>query len=128
MPIQPSLPSWSRSTASVRRNLSAIKKILRREPNFTELGIFFRDVERALLLQKFAKRTEEISDEPDQNILVKAGEENAGVVDIGDGWASRLKIESHIIQVQLSRSRAQPPALAESSATSLPWARGRNFV
>src|SRR5205823_5723192 len=28
-------------------------------------------------------------------ILVKAGEENAGVVDIGDGWAVAFKIESH---------------------------------
>src|SRR5206468_2374337 len=29
------------------------------------------------------------------NILVKAGEENAGVVDIGDSWAVAFKIESH---------------------------------
>ena len=28
-------------------------------------------------------------------ILVKAGEENAGIVDIGDGWAIAFKIESH---------------------------------
>src|SRR5216117_2618764 len=28
-------------------------------------------------------------------ILVKAGEENAGVVDIGDGWAVAFKMESH---------------------------------
>src|SRR5258705_6522165 len=29
------------------------------------------------------------------NILVKAGEENAGVVDIGDGWAVAFKMERH---------------------------------
>jgi phosphoribosylformylglycinamidine synthase subunit PurL len=29
------------------------------------------------------------------NILVKAGEENAGVVDIGEGWAIAFKMESH---------------------------------
>src|SRR4029077_20858950 len=29
------------------------------------------------------------------NILVKAGEENAGVVDIGGGWAIAFKMESH---------------------------------
>src|SRR5439155_4620231 len=29
------------------------------------------------------------------DILVKAGEENAGVVDIGDGWAVAFKMESH---------------------------------
>jgi phosphoribosylformylglycinamidine synthase len=28
-------------------------------------------------------------------ILVKAGEENAGIVDVGDGWAIAFKIESH---------------------------------
>jgi len=28
-------------------------------------------------------------------VLVKAGEENAGIVDIGDGWAIAFKIESH---------------------------------
>jgi Phosphoribosylformylglycinamidine (FGAM) synthase, synthetase domain len=27
--------------------------------------------------------------------LVRAGEENAGVVDIGDGWAIAFKMESH---------------------------------
>jgi phosphoribosylformylglycinamidine synthase len=29
------------------------------------------------------------------SVLVKAGEENAGVIDIGDGWAVAFKIESH---------------------------------
>ena len=28
-------------------------------------------------------------------MLVKAGEENAGVIDIGDGWAVAFKMESH---------------------------------
>ena len=28
-------------------------------------------------------------------VLVKAGEENAGVIDIGDGWAVAFKMESH---------------------------------
>jgi phosphoribosylformylglycinamidine synthase len=47
-----------------------------------------------LLLQKLASRAEEVPD-TGANILVKAGEENAGVVDIGDGWAVAFKIESH---------------------------------
>src|SRR5437660_1240823 len=64
-----------------------IKKILGREPNFTELGIFsvmwsehcsYKNSRREL--KKFPTSG--------ANILVKAGEENAGVVDIGDGWAS----------------------------------------
>src|SRR5213082_3842518 len=71
-----------------------IKKILGREPNFTELGIFsvmwsehcsYKNSRREL--RKFPTTG--------PNILVKAGEENAGVVDIGDGWAIAFKIESH---------------------------------
>ena len=71
-----------------------IKKILGREPNFTELGIFsvmwsehcsYKNSRREL--KKFPMTG--------PNILVKAGEENAGVVDIGDGWAVAFKIESH---------------------------------
>jgi len=71
-----------------------IKKILKREPNFTELGIFsvmwsehcsYKNSRREL--KKFPTTS--------ANILVKAGEENAGVVDIGDGWAVAFKIESH---------------------------------
>src|SRR6266436_3844503 len=71
-----------------------IKKILGREPNFTELGIFsvmwsehcsYKNSRREL--KKFPTTG--------PNILVKAGEENAGVVDIGDGWALAFKMESH---------------------------------
>src|SRR6478672_10288909 len=71
-----------------------IKEILGREPNFTELGIFsvmwsehcsYKNSRREL--KKFPTTG--------PNILVKAGEENAGVVDIGDDWAVAFKIESH---------------------------------
>src|SRR5467141_4176861 len=66
-----------------------IKKILGREPNFTELGIFsvmwsehcsYKNSRREL--KKFPTTG--------PNILVKAG-----VVDIGDGWAIAFKMESH---------------------------------
>src|SRR5438874_9969596 len=71
-----------------------IKKILGREPNFTELGIFsvmwsehcsYKNSRREL--KKFPTTG--------PNILVRAGEENAGVVDIGGGWAVAFKMESH---------------------------------
>ncbi len=71
-----------------------IKRILGREPNFTELGIFsvmwsehcsYKN--SRLELRKFPTSG--------PGILVKAGEENAGVVDIGDGWAVAFKMESH---------------------------------
>jgi phosphoribosylformylglycinamidine synthase II len=71
-----------------------IKGILGREPNFTELGVFsvmwsehcsYKNTR--LELRKFPTSG--------PKVLVKAGEENAGVIDIGDGWAVAFKMESH---------------------------------
>lgn len=71
-----------------------IKSILGREPNFTELGIFsvmwsehcsYKNSK--LELKKFPTTG--------PTVLVKAGEENAGVIDIGDGWGVAFKMESH---------------------------------
>jgi phosphoribosylformylglycinamidine synthase len=71
-----------------------IKTILGREPNFTELGIFsvmwsehcsYKNTR--LQLRKFPTTG--------PGVLVKAGEENAGVIDIGDDWAVAFKMESH---------------------------------
>jgi phosphoribosylformylglycinamidine (FGAM) synthase-like enzyme len=71
-----------------------IKDILKREPNFTELGIFsvmwsehcsYKN--SRLELRKFPTTG--------PRVLVKAGEENAGVIDIGDGWGVAFKMESH---------------------------------
>ena len=68
--------------------------ILGREPNFTELGVFsvmwsehcsYKNSK--LELRKLPTRGE--------RVLVKAGEENAGVIDIGDDWAVAFKMESH---------------------------------
>ncbi len=73
---------------------SRIKDILKREPNFTELGIFsvmwsehcsYKN--SRLELRKFPTTG--------PRVLVKAGEENAGVIDIGDGWGVAFKMESH---------------------------------
>ncbi len=71
-----------------------IQGILGRDPNFTELGIFsvmwsehcsYKNTR--LELKKFPTTG--------PLVLVKAGEENAGVIDIGDGWAVAFKMESH---------------------------------
>ena len=78
-----------------------ILEILGREPNLTELGIFsvmwsehcaYKNSRP--LLRMFP--TDKAEPNPSVGrILVKAGEENAGVVDIGDGWGICFKIESH---------------------------------
>ncbi len=71
-----------------------IKKILGRAPNITELGIF------SVMWSEhcsYKNSRPELKKFPREApfILVKAGEENAGIVDIGDGWAIAFKIESH---------------------------------
>src|SRR6266705_1305159 len=71
-----------------------IKLILGREPNFTELGIFSVMWSEHCSYKNSRKELKKFPT-AGANILVKAGEENAGVVDIGDGWAVAFKIESH---------------------------------
>jgi phosphoribosylformylglycinamidine synthase II len=71
-----------------------IKKILGREPNFTELGIFSVMWSEHCSYKNSKKELKKFPTSG-PGILVKAGEENAGVVDIGDGWAIAFKMESH---------------------------------
>jgi phosphoribosylformylglycinamidine synthase len=71
-----------------------VKKILGREPNFTELGIFSVMWSEHCSYKNSKKELKKFPT-TGGGILVRAGEENAGVVDIGDGWAIAFKMESH---------------------------------
>jgi len=71
-----------------------IKKILGREPNVTELGIFSVMWSEHCSYKNSKPELKKFPRDGDF-ILVKAGEENAGIVDVGDGWAIAFKIESH---------------------------------
>ncbi|MDB6029296.1 MAG: phosphoribosylformylglycinamidine synthase [Verrucomicrobiales bacterium] len=71
-----------------------VLEILGREPSYTELGIFsvmwsehcsYKNTRP--LLKTFPTKS--------PKILVGAGEENAGIIDVGDGIAIAFKIESH---------------------------------
>jgi phosphoribosylformylglycinamidine synthase II len=71
-----------------------IKQILGRTPNFTELSIY------SVMWSEHCSYKNSITwlktlpkDGP--HMLAKAGEENAGLVDIGDGLGCAFKIESH---------------------------------
>ena len=71
-----------------------IKEILGRVPNFTELSIF------SVMWSEHCSYKNSITwlktlpkDSP--RMLAKAGEENAGLVDLGDGIGCAFKIESH---------------------------------
>lgn len=71
-----------------------IKSILGREPNYTELSIYsvmwseHASYKNSIRWLKTLPRT-------GKHILAEAGEENAGLVDVGDGLACVFKIESH---------------------------------
>ncbi len=71
-----------------------ICKILGREPNFTELGIF-SVMWSEHCSYKNSKRILKLLPTEGEGVLVKAGEENAGAIDLGDGLAIVFKIESH---------------------------------
>lgn len=71
-----------------------ILKILGREPTFVELGIFSVMWSEHASYKNSILQLKKLPKEGDM-MLAKAGEENAGVVDIGDGKAISFKIESH---------------------------------
>ena len=74
--------------------------ILGRTPNLTELGIFsvmwsehcaYKNTRKLLKLFPTEKKDKDAIGQ----VLVKAGDENAGVIDVGEGWGVAFKIESH---------------------------------
>ena len=67
---------------------------LGREPNLTELGMF-SVMWSEHCSYKNSKPILRLFPTTGPGVLVKAGEENAGIVDIGDGLAVCFKIESH---------------------------------
>jgi phosphoribosylformylglycinamidine synthase len=71
-----------------------ITKILEREPTWVELGIFSVMWSEHASYKNSIKLLKTLPKDGDY-MLAKAGEENAGVVDIGDGLAVSFKIESH---------------------------------
>ena len=90
-PITPALVKQHNLTPE---EYERVQQILGRTPSYTELGIFsvmwsehcsYKNTRP--LLRTFPTRS--------PKILVGAGEENAGIIDIGDGLAIAFKIESH---------------------------------
>lgn len=71
-----------------------IKQILGRTPNFNETAMY------SVMWSEHCSYKNSITwlktlPRDGERLLVKAGEENAGLVDIGDGWGCVFKIESH---------------------------------
>ena len=87
-------PELIKQHGLAQEEFERIRKILGREPNFTELGIFSVMWSEHCSYKNSKKELKKFPT-AGSDILVKAGEENAGVVDIGDGWAIAFKMESH---------------------------------
>src|SRR5688500_11617141 len=70
-----------------------IKQIMGREPNFTELGIFSVMWSEHCSYKSSRVHLKRLPT-TGPRVIVPPGE-NAGVVDLGDGWCAAFKIESH---------------------------------
>ena len=87
-------PETAQSLGLTPDEFDKIKEILGRIPNFTELSVYsvmwseHCSYKNSIIQLKTLPRT-------GQRLLVGAGEENAGLVDIGDGLGCAFKIESH---------------------------------
>jgi len=71
-----------------------IEKFLDRKPNFTELSIYSVMWSEHCSYKNSIKWLKTLPKKGD-HLLAEAGEENAGLVDLGDGLACAFKIESH---------------------------------
>lgn len=72
----------------------AIKKVLNRTPNFTETAMYSVMWSEHCSYKNSIKWLKTLPKDGSK-VLAKAGEENAGLIDIGGGWACSFKIESH---------------------------------
>ena len=84
----------ARDLGLLEEEYNKIIEILGRTPNFTELSIF------SVMWSEHCSYKNSITwlkklPRDSERMLAKAGEENAGLVDIGDGLACSFKIESH---------------------------------
>jgi phosphoribosylformylglycinamidine synthase II len=98
---QPITPELVKKHGLLPDEHAIIKRTLHREPTLTELGIFsvmwsehcaYKNTRP--LLKQFPTAKEGDTTKYGR-VLVKAGDENAGIIDVGDGWAIAFKIESH---------------------------------
>lgn len=71
-----------------------IKDFLGRTPNFTELGVYSVMWSEHCSYKNSILEIKKLPNTGPQ-LLVGAGEENAGLVDVGDGLACAFKVESH---------------------------------
>src|SRR5690606_36656565 len=92
--MQPATLEQALKLGLLESEFEEIKKILGRVPNFNELAMYSVMWSEHCSYKNSIKWLKTLPREG-ARLLVKAGEENAGLVDIGDGWGCVFKIESH---------------------------------
>jgi phosphoribosylformylglycinamidine synthase II len=76
-----------------QEEFARIKELLGREPSFTELGIFSVMWSEHCSYKSSRVHLKRLPT-TGERVIVPPGE-NAGVVDLGDGWCAAFKVESH---------------------------------
>jgi len=76
------------------QEFTEIKKLIGRDPNFTELGVFSA-MWSEHCSYKNSRKLFKLFPTKGKQVLLGVGEENSGIVDIGDGDGVCFKIESH---------------------------------
>jgi phosphoribosylformylglycinamidine synthase subunit PurL len=98
---QPITPALVKKHGLLPEEYGKVCEHLGREPSLTELGIFsvmwseHCSYKNTRPLLKGFPTEKKGATANFGRVLVKAGEENAGIIDVGDGWAIAFKIESH---------------------------------
>lgn len=77
-----------------KEEFEQIKKLMGRDPNFTELGVFSA-MWSEHCSYKNSRKLFKLFPTKGKQVLVGQGEENSGIIDIGDGMGVAFKIESH---------------------------------
>lgn len=77
-----------------KEEFAQIKKLIGKTPNVTELGLFSA-MWSEHCSYKNSRKLFKLFPTKGKQVLVGAGEENSGIVDIGDGLGVSFKIESH---------------------------------
>jgi len=104
--------------------LESIEDILGRSANHLELAMYAVMWSEHCSYKSSRVHLKRLSSDAEW-VLVGPGE-NAGVVDVGDGIAAAIRIESHNHPSAIEPYRVRPPAPGASCATSSPWAPGRS--
>ena len=105
----------------LRPEVEQIKTILGRTP-FTEMCVYSVMWSEHCSYENSIKWLKTLPKEG-PHMLVKAGEENAGIVDIGDGLGCAFKLRATTTLRPLSLTKERQRASAGSTATFSPWGR-----